>query len=83
MLRFHIDIVQDKYGIYGFEWFCYSNNNRLLFESFRQTQKLRNCVNHIKTLTDKMKDGSYCFVITKRADKFRKELGEPLYGIKK
>lgn len=81
MLRFHIDITKDIKGrIYGFEWSCYSMNNTLLFTCVKTTTQFRNCVNHIKTITNHMKDGSYTFVVTKKADEFRKSLGEKRYG---
>ena len=78
MVRFHIKVLVNE-----FYWQCYSQNNRFLFENTNvTTKKLRNCINHIQTITKHMKKGTYCIVLDKNADELRKELNEPLYGIK-
>lgn len=77
MLRFHIDA-----GEQYFFWSCYSNNNRMLFSYQDPAYRLRNCINHVRTITKHFASGTHCIILTQRAEKLRKKLGEPLYGIK-
>lgn len=83
MLRFHIDSWCVAGEPDAFRWYCYSNNNKMLFcgDGFG-SPRLRNCVNQIRTITKHFKPGTHCIVITKHADALRKTFGEPLYGVR-
>lgn len=76
-LRFHIHA-----GPWGFSWACYSMNNRLMFEDPEPVPRFRNVVNHVRSITQYMRPGSHCIVVTRAADELRRERGEPLYGVK-
>lgn len=79
MIRFQIN----GHGVTHTTFSCtvYSENNRKLFELPRHTTKLRNIINHIHTITKHMKDECFYIRMDKAADRIRKALNEPRYGI--